>query len=78
MEKMDQCIFEESFKIWSDTPVEALGGKTPREAVGDPEGRAKVIDALKIIEYHQTQARLSGRRWYDVNLIRRDLGLPEI
>lgn len=78
MEKMDQRIFEETFKIWSDTPVEALGGKTPREAVGDPEGRAKVIDALKIIEYHQTQMRLNGQRWYDVNLIRRDLGLPEI
>lgn len=75
---MDQRIFEGTFTIWSDTPVETLDGKTPREAVSDPEGRAKVIDGLKIIEYHQTEARLSGGRWYDVNLIRRDLGLPEI
>lgn len=77
MEAINRKAFEEPFRRWCDTPVEALGGRTPREAVHDPDGRSKVIEALKIIEYHQFQARRSGKQWYDVNLIRRDLGLPE-
>ncbi len=77
LEAMDRRIFEETFKTWPDQPVPALDGKTPREAVRSPDGRAKVIEMLKVLEYHQTKARRSGEKWYDINLIRRDLGLPE-
>lgn len=77
MEVTDRNVIEESLQIWCDTSLEALGGRTPREAVHDPDGRTKVIEMLKVIEYHQIQARQSGEQWYDVNLIRRDLGLPE-
>ncbi|HID85991.1 MAG TPA: hypothetical protein EYP55_01260 [Anaerolineae bacterium] len=75
-EAFQQDALREEFENWADEPREALGGKTAREAVREPEGRAKVIEILKIAEYIQEQRRQAGEPWYDVNLIRRELGLP--
>ena len=61
-----------------DKPVEVLDGQTPREAVRTPEGRTKVIEALKMFEYTQAQRREAGDQWYDINRMRRELGLPEL
>ncbi|MBS1254076.1 MAG: hypothetical protein MAG451_03132 [Anaerolineales bacterium] len=69
-------IFEEQYKQWVDKPIPALGGKTPREAVRDPEGRAQVVEILKSIEYTEEKRREAGEPWFDVNQIRRDLDLP--
>mgnify|MGYP005842095519 CR=1 FL=1 len=69
-------ILRQQYEHWPDQPSEALGGKTPRQAVQDAQGRAEVIEILKVIEYLQEQRRLAGKPWYDVNQIRRDLGLP--
>lgn len=35
-----------------------------------------MIEMLKMAEFIQEQRRQAGEPWYDVNLIRRDLGLP--
>jgi hypothetical protein len=69
-------ILREQFEHWADEPKEGLGGKTPREAVQDPEGRAKVIEMLKIAEFIQEKQRRAGEPWYDINQIRRELDLP--
>jgi len=69
-------LLRERYGNWADEPVEGLGGKTPREAIEDPEGRAKVIEMLKIAEFIEEGRRRAGEPWYDVNQIRRELGLP--
>jgi hypothetical protein len=75
-EAFQRDSLREQFENWADEPREALGGKTAREAVRDPEARAKVIEMLKVAEYIQDRQRKAGEPWYDVNLIRRELGLP--
>jgi hypothetical protein len=75
-EAFERDTLREQFENWADEPREALGGKTAREAVRDPEGRATVIEVLKMTEYIQDRRRQAGEPWYDINLIRRELGLP--
>jgi hypothetical protein len=75
-EAFERDTLREQFENWADEPREALGGKTVREAVRDPEGRATVIEMLKVAEYIQDCCREASELWYDVNLIRRELGLP--
>jgi len=58
-----------------DEPVPALGGKTGRQAVLDPAGRALLIEQLKKLEYIQEENRREGKPWFDVDEIRRELGL---
>ncbi|MFQ5594006.1 MAG: hypothetical protein ACE5HA_07630 [Anaerolineae bacterium] len=69
-------LLRERYENWADEPIEGLGGETPREAIEDPEGRAKVIEMLKIAEFIEEGRRRAGEPWYDVNQIRRELGLP--
>lgn len=71
-------MFKEQYEHWVDESIPALGGKTPREAVQDPEGHAQVIELLKSVEYTEEQRRKAGEPWFDVNQLRRQLGLPEI
>ena len=75
-EAFERDTIREQFENWADDPRKALGGKTAREAVREPEGRATVIEILKMAEYIQERRREAGEPWYDINLIRRELGLP--
>ena len=43
-------------KLWPDQPVKALGGRTPRQAATDAQGRVHLADLLK--EYERNQARM--------------------
>lgn len=70
-------FFEKRHWEWLDESIPALGGKTPREAAQDPEGRAELIELLKSIEYTEERRRKAGEPWFDVNKLRRELGLPE-
>jgi hypothetical protein len=76
LQALDRKIFEEQMEHWLDEPVVGFGGQTPREAVRTPEGRAKVIEALKMFEYTQAQRREDGEMWYEIDRIRKELGLP--
>ena len=60
---------------WLDQP--SLDGKlTPRQAAQTPEGRKKVIEVLKQIEYHNDQRALNGERpIMNADYIRRELGI---
>ncbi len=68
-------FMEEHFCKWVDQKIPALDGKTPREAAKGIDSREKLIQLLKDIEYSEEQKRLAGEYWYDVNKIRRELGL---
>ncbi|GFP25213.1 hypothetical protein HKBW3S25_00671, partial [Candidatus Hakubella thermalkaliphila] len=62
---------------WIDQPVPALGGKTPREAVRSKRGKKKVEELLKFFENIEERRRRAGESWYDVNKLRKMLGLRE-
>jgi len=57
-------------------PIPALGDRSPRDCLGDPEGRARVIAWLKQLENNeQRMARSSGQPVYDSRWLWEELGL---
>jgi hypothetical protein len=63
---------------WADTPLPALDGRTPREAVGDPAGRAIVVHFVKFQIAEADRQRLRGHAFADPTPLVRDLGLVEL
>lgn len=58
---------------WPDEPVPALGGKTPREAAKDPEGRIRLEALLREFEYSASVNRSRGVDDFDVSRLREEL-----
>jgi hypothetical protein len=58
---------------WPDTPLPALGGKTPRDAVRDAAGRARVSRLLKEMEFRGGGG--SPDVDFDFESLRKDLGI---
>ncbi len=58
---------------WLDTPVPALGGKTPRSAAKNKAGRAGLDVLLREIELMESQAPPEMRG--DIGWLRRELGM---
>jgi hypothetical protein len=68
---------ERHWESWIDEKIPALGGKTPKKAVRDTEGRERV-EAL-LLQFERHDAGPSGAAQepaYDFNRIRKRLGLP--
>jgi hypothetical protein len=59
---------DQHYQKWLDTPLPALKGEMPRQAIKTAEGRRQVEDLLRIIEYHHDME-------YDVAWLRKELGL---
>ncbi len=60
------------------SPFPAIGEISPREAVGTPEGRAKVIGWLKYLENGESRrAQKQGMPPYDFTWMWRQLGVLE-
>jgi len=76
METLDREMLHRFTANWLDGP--SMDGKlSPRQAVRSPEGRKKVMEALKQIEYINDQCALDGKGpTMDADYIRRELGLP--
>ncbi len=70
-----QKVLEEHYRKWPDTPLIALDGKTPREAMATPEGRAQVVDLLKLLENGEEHKRSDGLAWHDVSKLKAALGI---
>ncbi len=70
-----QQEMEKHYATWPDVPLPALGGQTARQAVRTPAGRKQVEELLKQLEYREEQNRRRGEPYYDVNRLRRELGL---
>jgi len=75
MEAIQRDMLHRFTGNWLDQP--SINGKlTPRQAVQSPEGRKKVIEALKQIEYINDQRTRDGESpTMDADYIRRELGL---
>lgn len=62
------------FATWPDQPLPALHGDTPREHVRSPKGKAAVELLLKDMEFLEQSDPATA---YDVNRLRKELGLDE-
>ncbi|HBG04505.1 MAG: hypothetical protein A2075_07090 [Geobacteraceae bacterium GWC2_58_44] len=61
---------------WADTPIPALGDKTPRQAVGTEQGRRAVIDLLRSYEHAELRrVRDQGGAPFDLGFLWEQLGL---
>ena len=60
---------------WTTTPIPALGGKTPKQALRSLRGREALNALLKTIE--NTEARQPAATRYDVNILRRALRMED-
>ncbi len=67
-------VLDEHYRRWPDEGVPALGGLTPREAVDDPEGRARVIALLRDFEARDVSAP-EAMQGSDFGFLWDDLGL---
>ncbi len=65
------------YRRWIDAPVPALGGRSPRQACATEEGRLQVTEILKHLENLEEKKKRAGQPYIEVNVIRRELGLPE-
>lgn len=73
IESQRKLLGERFMNLWPDTPLPELLGKTPREALADPEGRRRV--AALVLEGEATsQQRDVIAAW---TRLRHSLGLPE-
>jgi len=74
--KAERKILEQAvadhFNRWIETPVDTLGGKTPREAAADPELRAEL---LTLLEELQQRAAADPTFPLDVSVLRGKLGI---
>jgi len=60
---------------WADTTVPALGNRTPREAVKEPEGKEMVIRLIN--DWENMQSRMKDHQFvFDFNKLRSSLELP--
>lgn len=73
-----QAVMNDAMVHWGDTPIPALNGKTPRQAVQDPALRPKVVHMVKQMISRSDQAGLNGKHFRDETSIARDLGLTEL
>ncbi|MGD0075040.1 MAG: hypothetical protein ABSD31_11975 [Candidatus Binataceae bacterium] len=71
-------FFDRHYQRAINEPLPAVGNISPREAVGTPEGRAKVVAWLKYLENGESQrARKEGTPPYDLTWMWRELGVLE-
>ena len=71
-------FMHEYLRDYADQSVPALGGKTPRQAAGDPSLRKKLLHLIKPLVRRIDEANLRTGRTDDLNGLLRELGLVEI
>jgi hypothetical protein len=65
------------YRNWLDEPVPALGGRTPRAAAQDFEGRQQLVSLLRYMENMQARAPSEALR-YDFRKLWRALGIERL
>ena len=64
-------MYDNHYREWLDCPIPALGGKSPRKAIRSKEGRRRVEDLLREMEYLHNEGDVE----YDISWVRRELKL---
>ncbi len=63
------------YERWLDEPIPEWGDRTPREMAQTPEGREYLEPLLAILEETEQERARSGQPSYDIESLRRKLGL---
>ena len=66
------------YRSWLDEKIPALGGKTPREAARDFEGRAQLIELLKDLENLEARRAKDTGVGFDALWLWRELGIDHL
>ena len=66
-------MYDNHYREWLDCPIPALGGKSPRKAIRSKEGRQRVEDLLREMEYLHNESDVE----YDISWVRRELKLQD-
>ncbi|MFZ5647935.1 MAG: antitoxin Xre/MbcA/ParS toxin-binding domain-containing protein [Bacillota bacterium] len=74
-QQITDAFLDDYYERWINQPVQALGGKTPRESCKTVHGRAKVEELLRELEKVEKNRMRRGEPHYDVNKVRSRLGL---
>ncbi|MCL6477742.1 MAG: MbcA/ParS/Xre antitoxin family protein [Peptococcaceae bacterium] len=74
-QRITDLFLDDYYEKWINQPVQALGGKTPRESCKTVHGRAKVEEILKKLEIMEQNRIKKGEPHYDINKVRVRLGL---
>lgn len=74
----DELRLQQSFDGWIDTPIEQLGGVTPRSAVSSPELVHQLIDILRGLETQYERCLSVDLPAFDPTLLWDELGLGEM
>ena len=76
MAEVIEKAIRQSYANWTDEPIPALGGKTPRQAIRTPAGLERVEGLLRGYEANETrQARREGRRAISYAFLWKALGI---
>jgi hypothetical protein len=68
-------FYDRHYRTWPDTPVPALGNRTPREAARLDAIRPRLVALLKDFEARAERQRREGRPAYDFAWLWGELGL---
>jgi hypothetical protein len=64
-------MYDNHYREWLDSPIPALDGKSPKKAIRSKEGRRRVEDLLRQMEYLHNENDAN----YDISWVRRELKL---
>ncbi|MEJ2671088.1 MAG: MbcA/ParS/Xre antitoxin family protein [Deltaproteobacteria bacterium] len=64
-------MYDKNYREWLNSPIPALDGKSPKKAIKSKEGRRRVEDLLRQMEYLHNESDAD----YDISWVRRELKL---
>lgn len=73
-----QRYLDSYYRNWLDEKIPALGGKSPREAARDFEGREQLVGLLKELENREARRAREGGLGYDARWLWRELGVEHL
>lgn len=76
-DRLVRRYYDEYYKKWIDEPVQALKGKTPREASKRSMLRARLVNLLKQMENAELRKHQQGQTPYNFSWLWKDLGLAD-
>jgi SEC-C motif len=76
LKELNRAFRQQQMEAWIHQEIPILQGRTPMEAVGDPDGREIVESLLLDWERNNERHGESGMSYFDVDNIRRLLNLP--
>jgi len=76
--KVMKRFLDDHYRKWLDDKLPMLGGKTPREAARDFDGRERLVAVLKDLENLEARRKRDTGFGYDTLWLWRELGIEHL